>query len=100
MPELNILYCCNAYSPNFLGGAELVVEKWAKALRSAGHRVTVFAAEGQVQRGAHYELFHDTWNGVPVWRVQTNYEDFAASSANFTTTSTRPPPCSPSSSRC
>ncbi len=78
-----VLFCSNAYPPKFIGGAELIVEKHARALRSQGYEAAVFAGEGQQTFGPRYALRQDEWNDVPVWRVQLGYEDFANTGVNF-----------------
>jgi hypothetical protein len=57
-----VLYCCNAYPPRFIGGAELIVEKHARTLRNKGYDAAVFAGEGQETWGPHYALRKDQWN--------------------------------------
>ena len=83
MSLCRVLFCCNAYPPHFIGGAELIVEKWARALRREQVDAAVFAAESQTHRGAHYSLHRDEWNEVPVWRVQTNAQDCLTANASF-----------------
>ena len=83
MTRPRILYVCNAYPPHFIGGAELIAEKYAKAHIARGGVAGVFTAESQVVRGDSYELFEDAWNGVPVWRIQSPHEDFQASGDGF-----------------
>ncbi len=78
-----VLFCSNAYPPKFIGGAELIVEKHARELRSLGYEAAVFAGEGQEAWGPHHAIRQDAWNDVPVWRVQLNHEDFANTGVNF-----------------
>ena len=80
---LRVLFCCNAYPPHFIGGAELIAEKYARALIARGDHAAVFTAESQVERGAPYELFEDTWNDVPVYRIQTPHTDYQATGDGF-----------------
>lgn len=81
--EPKILYCCNAYPPKFIGGAELIVEKHARALRAMGYEAAVFAGEGQETFGQHYAIRKDDWNQVPVWRIQLGCEDYVNTTVNF-----------------
>ena len=78
-----VLFCSNAYPPRFIGGAELIVEKHARLLRSMGYEAAVFAGEGQEAWGPHHAIRQDLWNDVPVWRIQLNHEDFANTGVNF-----------------
>jgi glycosyltransferase involved in cell wall biosynthesis len=40
-----ILICCNAYPPNFIGGAELIAHSQAKELKNQGYDVTIFTGD-------------------------------------------------------
>lgn len=78
-----VLFCSNAYSPRFIGGAELIAEKYAGALRGMGYEAAVFAGDGQKVWGPHYSMQREDWNEVPVWRVQLDATDFANTGVNF-----------------
>jgi len=78
----SLLVCCNAYPPNFVGGAELIAHYQAKALQRRGHKVSVLAAERQ-PFGAHYAMRRDTYDGVPVYQLQVTDADYAADRVSF-----------------
>jgi len=74
--------CSNLYPPNFGGGAELIVAYHAKTLQQMGHHPIVFA--GRSEAGlSHYAVTHDTFEGVPVHRVQLSCDDFDSRLVNF-----------------
>ena len=77
-----VLLCANLYPPNFVGGAELVVASHARTLQQMGHKPFVFA--GRSEPGLpHYAVAHDTYEGVPVYRVQLSGDDFDLRLVNF-----------------
>jgi len=77
-----VLLCSNLYPPNFVGGAELIVAYHAKTLQQMGHHPIVFA--GRSEAGlSHYAVTHDTFEGVPVHRVQLSCDDFDSRLVNF-----------------
>jgi len=78
-----IIICCNVYPPHFIGGAELIAHDHAKVLKNLGHDVIIFA--GDIQgHGERHSLRKDTYDGLTVYRVTLNWEDFHQSSFNFT----------------
>jgi len=77
-----VLFCCNAYPPRFIGGAELIAHQHAIALYSAGHEVAVFAGEGH-PIGPHYSVRQDRLDGIPIHRIQLAGRDFAADHVCF-----------------
>lgn len=77
-----VLLCSNFYPPNFVGGAELIVANQAKTLQQMGHNPVVYA--GRSEAGwSHYAVTHDTFEGIPVYRVQLSCDDFDSRLVNF-----------------
>lgn len=81
--DVRVLFCSNAYPPRFIGGAELIAEKYANALRGMGYEAAVFAGDGQGAWGLHYAMRREDWKDIPVWRVQLGCQDFANTGVNF-----------------
>jgi glycosyltransferase involved in cell wall biosynthesis len=94
-----ILICCNAYPPNFIGGAELIAHSQAKELKNQGYDVTIFAGDihepgkkdlpQRILRrirdwGRRHTLRREDYEGLPVYRVYLTDEDFAPRFVNFT----------------
>jgi len=78
----NVLFCSIFYPPNFVGGAELIAAHQAKTLQQMGHQAVVFA--GRTEAGLpHYAVDHDTFEGIPVYRVQLSRDDFDSRFVNF-----------------
>ncbi|KUK94835.1 MAG: Putative glycosyltransferase (Group 1) [Methanothrix harundinacea] len=80
---LKILMCCNAYPPNFIGGAELVAHEHAKILKNLGHDVAIFAGDGHIG-GKRYSIKQDTYDGLPVYRISLTPQDYQPEFINFT----------------
>jgi len=78
-----ILICCNAYPPNFIGGAELIAHHQAKQLQSLGHNVIIFTGDVREQ-GKRHSLRREDYDGLPVYRVRLTYEDYDPKFVNFT----------------
>lgn len=77
-----ILFCCSAYPPNFIGGAELIAHEQAKVLKKLGHDVVIFA--GELNRGGkRYSIRNDHYEGLPVYRICLHPEDYSADFFNF-----------------
>jgi glycosyltransferase involved in cell wall biosynthesis len=77
-----ILICANVYPPDFIGGAELIAHYQAKALQRAGHEVIIYT--GDIAEGpARYDLRHDVYNGLPVYRVHLAGPDYQSDHVNF-----------------
>lgn len=77
-----VLFCSNFYPPNFIGGAELIAAHHAKTLQQMGHNPVVFA--GLSEAGlSRYTVTHDTFEGVPVYRVRLSCDDFDSRLVNF-----------------
>jgi glycosyltransferase involved in cell wall biosynthesis len=74
MPK-TILVVANVYPPRFIGGAELVAHRHACIMRDAGHRVIVFAGEAR-PASARHSIVQDTYEGLPVHRVQLKAVDY------------------------
>jgi len=81
--RLKILMCCNAYPPNFIGGAELIAHEHAKILKKLGHNVAVFADDGHIG-GKRYSIKQDTYEDIPVYRVSLTSQDYQPEFINFT----------------
>ena len=78
-----ILICCNAYPPDFIGGAELIAHSQAKELKRAGFDVTVFTGDIR-EIGKRHSLRREEYEGLPVYRVRLTAEDFNPEFVNFT----------------
>ncbi|MBN1323069.1 MAG: glycosyltransferase [Methanotrichaceae archaeon] len=78
-----ILICCNAYPPNFIGGAELIAHEQAKILKKLGHEVAIFAGDGHIG-GERYSLRNEVYDGLAVYRVSLAAEDYQPNLINFT----------------
>jgi glycosyltransferase involved in cell wall biosynthesis len=77
-----ILICANVYPPDFIGGAELIAHYQAKALQRAGHEVIIYT--GDIAEGpARYDLRHDVYDGLPVYRVHLVGPDYQNDYVNF-----------------
>ena len=72
-----ILVVANVYPPRFIGGAELVAHRHACIMRDAGHRVVVFAGEAR-PGSARHSVVHDSYDGLPVHRVQLKAQDYSS----------------------
>lgn len=79
---MRILLASNVYPPNFVGGAELIAHQQARALKSAGHEVEVFAGETQ-SFGKRHDVLHDELDGIPVHRISLLPRDFEPVFVNF-----------------
>jgi glycosyltransferase involved in cell wall biosynthesis len=78
-----IILCSNAYPPYFIGGAELIVHQHAKILKKLNHDVIIFS--GQLNNsGKRYSIKHDTFEGIPVFRVCLHSRDFSSDFFSFT----------------
>lgn len=84
MKELKkkIIICCNAYPPNFIGGAELIAHSQAKALKKLGHEVIIFTGDTHA-RGDRYSMSQDTYENLTVFRVRLLPQDFQSDFVNF-----------------
>jgi glycosyltransferase involved in cell wall biosynthesis len=80
---LRIIICCNAYPPNFIGGAELIAHYQAKALVSLGHEVIVFAGEGENRQYPRYTMTETKFDGLTVYRVGLSWRDYDPRHINF-----------------
>lgn len=77
-----VLICSNAYPPNFIGGAELIAHYQAKELMRKGHEVIVFAGETYSDY-KQYHLYKDNYDGLTVYRIRLNSENFDSNYDNF-----------------
>lgn len=77
-----IVVVANVYPPNFIGGAELVAHRHACIMRDAGHRVIVFAGEARPVSTRH-SVVRDTYDGLPVHRVQLTADDYSSEFVSF-----------------
>ncbi len=80
--EKKVLICCNAYPPNFIGGAELIAHYQALELQKQGYAVKVFAGDFHIDT-KHYGTHHDTYDGIEVFRVKLTPADFDTNGINF-----------------
>jgi glycosyltransferase involved in cell wall biosynthesis len=71
---MRILFVTASYLPESVGGVELHVSGLCRALRAAGHEVSVFARTGQPGL-AHLTTTRDEVDGVPVTRLANTFED-------------------------
>ena len=78
-----ILICCNAYPPDFIGGAELIAHSQAKELKSRGYEVTIFTGDIR-ETGKRHSLRREEYDGLPVYRVHLTSEDYDPKFLNFT----------------
>ncbi len=79
---MRILLCCNAYPPNFVGGAELVAHYQGLVLKQRGHDVRVFAGE-RAQATPRHDLSIDRYEGLDVFRVLLTLADCRREAVNF-----------------
>ena len=80
-----LLICCNAYPPNFIGGAELIAHYQAKELQNQGYDVTIFTGDNHKWGwGKRYSLRREDYEGLPVYRIYLTNEDYAPQFVNFT----------------
>lgn len=77
-----ILICCNAYPPNFIGGAELIAHSQAKALNKSGHDVVVFTGDTHAG-GDRYSIKQETYDNLTVYRVRLFPQDYRSDFINF-----------------
>lgn len=77
-----ILICCNAYPPNFIGGAELIAHYQAKQLQCQGYNVTIFTGDTHEQ-GKRHSMRREDYEGLPVYRIHLTYEDYDPKFVNF-----------------
>jgi glycosyltransferase involved in cell wall biosynthesis len=77
-----ILICANVYPPNFIGGAELIAHYQARLLKQRGHNVIVFAGDS-TDGGARYSVRQDYYDGLPVFRVCLQPQDYSSDFVNF-----------------
>ncbi|NLW48655.1 MAG: glycosyltransferase family 4 protein [Firmicutes bacterium] len=85
MTEVNgkrIIICCNAYPPNFIGGAELIAHFQAKILNEMGNKVIVFAGDS-TPYGDRYSFRREDYDGLPVYRVHLIAKDYQNDCVNF-----------------
>jgi len=77
-----ILFCCNIYPPDFVGGAELIAHFQAKLLQANGNSVLVFAGDSK-PHGERYALQRDEYDGIRVVRIQLAADDYRSDRINF-----------------
>jgi len=77
-----ILICCNAYPPNFIGGAELIAHYQALELKEQGYSVTIFSGDMHLNT-QHYSLTKELYDGINVYRVKLEPSDFEGDKINF-----------------
>ncbi|MBP7738456.1 MAG: glycosyltransferase [Spirochaetes bacterium] len=79
---LRIIIVSNYYPPNFIGGAEVIAHHQAKAMKSLGHDVIVFAGDTR-GLGPRYSIHEDDYEGLTVYRVALENEDYSTDYFNF-----------------
>ena len=77
-----VLVCSNYYPPTFVGGAELIAARQARALAGLGAEVAVFAGDPSGRTRRHGRR-RETHQGLPVYRVGLEHEDFDPDFVNF-----------------
>jgi len=77
-----VLLCCNAYPPNFIGGAELIAHYQAQELQKQGYTVKIFAGDLPLDE-EHYTIIQEDYEGIEVFRVKLHPDDFAGHTVNF-----------------
>jgi len=73
---MKILVVSSYFPPHFIGGAEIIAHRQARALADRGHEVQVFAGDTSRQIPGH-PVLHDVYDGLPVTRVALRTADFA-----------------------
>jgi glycosyltransferase involved in cell wall biosynthesis len=81
MPK-KIIFCNNAYPPNFIGGAELVAHNQAKTFKKLGHEVMVFTGD-ITSHGKRHSIRQERYDGIPVQRVHLTPQDYDPNFLNF-----------------
>lgn len=77
-----IIVCCNAYPPNFIGGAELIAHSQALELKKNGHEVIVFT--GDISNcGKRHSIRRETYEGLTVFRIHLVSQDYQPEYINF-----------------
>jgi len=77
-----IIIVCNVYPPHFIGGAELIAHYQAKKMKEMGHDVIIFAGDSEAD-GKRYDLHQETYDGLLVYRVRLQSEDYSSHFINF-----------------
>jgi glycosyltransferase involved in cell wall biosynthesis len=77
-----VLICSNVYPPHFTGGAELIAHYQSKALQARGFRIAIFAGDDS-EITPRYAMAEDEYEGLPVFRIGLNREDFSWEYVNF-----------------
>jgi len=77
-----VLICSNYYPPTFVGGAELIAARQARALAALGTEVAVFAGDPTGRTRRHGRR-RETHAGLPVYRVGLEHRDFDPDFVNF-----------------
>jgi len=79
---MKIIICCNAYPPNFIGGAELIAHFQALELTKKGHEVFVFCGETSGKK-KRYVLEKEVYEGLNVNRIHLSPMDYQPEYVNF-----------------
>ena len=77
-----IIICSTFYPPHFIGGAELIAHYQAKKMKEMGHKVIIFAGDSEIP-GKRYDLYQDTYDGLCVYRVRLQPQDYNPNFINF-----------------
>ncbi|MFI5251114.1 MAG: glycosyltransferase [Bacteroidota bacterium] len=77
-----IIFCANAYPPNFIGGAELIAHYQAKEIKKKGNDVLIFAGYPTETQERH-SVWRDEYEGLPVVRVALHPKDYSSEYFNF-----------------
>jgi glycosyltransferase involved in cell wall biosynthesis len=71
--NLHIVHVISGYLPDDWGGTQLHLRDLCKEQQAKGHRVEIFARSGS--EGEDFEVFQDSFEGVPVTRIRNNFSD-------------------------
>ena len=77
-----IIFCCNAYPPNFIGGAELIAHSQALELKKNGHDVIVFTGDIS-DFGNRHSIRREVYEGLTIFRIHLVSEDYEPEYINF-----------------
>ncbi len=77
-----IIFCCNVYPPNFIGGAELIAHSQALELKKNGHEVIVFTGDIS-EFGKRHSIRREVYEGLTVFRIRLVSEDYEPEYINF-----------------
>ncbi len=79
---MKVLLVANGYPPRSFGGVEVYTAGLAEALRSRGHAVFVFCAEGLVDQ-TEYAVLEEHQAGITIFRLANSYRKVASFEALY-----------------